>query len=309
MQQEFERSRSNDPARAEIRDAQGDRPSAARIWAPLAPYVEREAAFAERFTARSRAAHFSYEFVRFGVKQAWACLFGALMLALLIATHLVYPSSASLARYDFLVLAAVAIQVAMLAFRLETPEEAKVILVFHIVGTAMEIFKTAVGSWIYPEASALRIAGVPLFTGFMYAAVGSYIARCWRLFDFRFDRHPPIWAIGILAAAIYVNFFTHHYTWDARPVLFAAAILLFGPATVHFKIWRQHRRMSLLFGLVLVALFIWFAENIGTFTAAWVYPNQKHGWQMVSLAKLGSWFLLMIISYALVAGLYRLKKT
>jgi uncharacterized membrane protein YoaT (DUF817 family) len=33
---------------------------------------------------------------------------------------------------------------------------------------------------------------VPLFTGFMYAAIGSYIARCWRLFDFRFTRHPPL---------------------------------------------------------------------------------------------------------------------
>ena len=60
--------------------------------------------------------------------------------------------------------------------------------------------------------------------------------------------------------------------------------------------------MPLLLGLVLVALFIWFAENIGTFTAAWVYPNQKEGWRMVGLAKLGSWFLLMIISYVLVAS-------
>ena len=43
----------------------------------------------------------------------------------------------------------------MLAFRLETWEEAKVIFVFHVVGTAMEIFKTSVGSWIYPEPSLL----------------------------------------------------------------------------------------------------------------------------------------------------------
>ncbi len=279
--------------------------SAARIWSPLAAYIDREAAFAERFTARGQVSKFIYEFVRFGVKQAWACLFGALMLALLIATHLFYPREASLARYDFLVLAAIAIQLVMLAFKLETTDEAKVIFVFHIVGTAMEIFKTAVGSWLYPEPSLLRIAGVPLFTGFMYAAVGSYIARCWRLFDFRFERHPPLWAIGLLAVAIYVNFFSHHYTWDIRPALFLAAIALFGPATVYFKVWRIHRHMPLLVGLTLVALFIWFAENIGTFTAAWVYPSQKQGWHMVSLAKLGSWFLLMIISYVLVAWLYR----
>jgi uncharacterized membrane protein YoaT (DUF817 family) len=91
----------------------------------------------------------------------------------------------------------------MLAFKLETWEEAKVIFVFHAVGTTMEVFKTSVGSWIYPEASLLRIGGVPLFTGFMYAAIGSYIARCWRLFDFRFTHHPPLWALSLLALGIY----------------------------------------------------------------------------------------------------------
>jgi uncharacterized membrane protein YoaT (DUF817 family) len=54
-------------------------------------------------------------------------------------------------------------------------------------------------------------------------------------------------------------------------------------------------------GFALVALFIWLAENIGTFTAAWIYPNQRQGWQLVTFAKLGAWFLLMIVSYALVA--------
>ncbi len=248
-----------------------------------------------------RSTHALYEFVRFGIKQGWACLFGALMLALLIGTHLFYPKGAWLARYDFLVIAAVAIQIAMLAFKLETWEEAKVILIFHVVGTAMEIFKTSVGSWIYPEASILRIGGVPLFTGFMYAAIGSYIARAWRLFDFRFTHHPPLWALVLLAIGIYVNFFAHHYVLDARVLLFALTALLFGRCWVYFKVWQVHRRMPLLVGFALVALFIWFAENIGTFTAAWMYPNQRHGWTLVSFGKLGAWFLLMIISYVLVA--------
>ena len=67
-----------------------------------------------------------YEFLLFGFKQAWACLFGGLMLALLMATHLFYPDDAALPRYDFLTLAALAIQAAMLLFRLETLSEAKV---------------------------------------------------------------------------------------------------------------------------------------------------------------------------------------
>ena len=81
------------------------------------------------------------------------------MLALLLVTWAWYPSEAWLARYDFLVLAALALQVLLVALRLETRQEAVVILCFHVVGTAMEVFKTAKGSWVYPEASLLRIVG------------------------------------------------------------------------------------------------------------------------------------------------------
>ena len=261
----------------------------------------REAAFAARFTASGPSAVALYEFVRFGVKQGWACLFGAAMLLLLLGTHMWWPFHAPLYRYDAMTLAAVAIQIAMLRFGLETWEEAKVILLFHVTGTAMELFKTSVGSWLYPEPSLLHLGGVPLFTGFMYAAIGSYIARCWRLFDFRFDRHPPLWTTLVLCAAIYVNFFSHHYGPDIRWLLFAAAGVLFVRTRLYFRIWRQWRCMPLLLGLVLVALFIWFAENIGTFAGGWIYPNQAHGWSPVGLGKLGSWFLLMLISYVLVS--------
>jgi uncharacterized membrane protein YoaT (DUF817 family) len=278
--------------------------SAAATWAPLARFIEAEArigAWAEQRTGT----HFIYEFVRFGIKQGWACLFGALLLALLIGTHLLYPKGAWLARYDFLVLAALTIQAGMLILKMETFEEAKVIFLFHAVGTVMEVFKTSVGSWVYPEASLLRIGGVPLFTGFMYAAIGSYIARCWRLFDFRFTHHPPLWALSLLALGIYVNFYAHHYLPDVRMLLFALTILLFGRCWVYFKVWQVHRRMPLLLGFLLVALFIWIAENVGTFTAAWMYPHQRNGWSLVSMGKLGAWFLLMIISYTLVALLNR----
>lgn len=242
-----------------------------------------------------------YEFLLFGFKQAWACLFGALLLALLLATHLLYPDDAPLHRYDFLTLAAIAIQAAMLLFRLETLEEAKVILVFHIVGTVMELFKTAAGSWTYPEASVLHIGAVPLFSGFMYASVGSYIARVWRIFDFRFSEYPAPWVTWALAIAVYVNFFTHHWLWDMRYLLFAMTALLFWRTRIHFRNFRAHRWMPLLLGFGLVALFIWLAENIATFANAWNYPGQHDGWEMVSLTKLGSWYLLMLISFVLVA--------
>ena len=248
-----------------------------------------------------------YEFVAFGIKQGWACLFGGLMLSLILLTYLFYPADSALARYDFLTIGALFIQLGMLVFRLETWNEAKVIFVFHIVGTVMEVFKTQVGSWVYPEESLLRIADVPLFSGFMYACVGSYIARVWRLFNFRFDRFPPLWMQGVLAGFIYVNFFTHHYLPDIRIGLFIAAAILYGPCMIWFKQDEAHRPMPLLIGLGLVALFIWIAENIGTFTKTWAYPGQEAQWQMVSLEKMGSWFLLMIISFVLVAALHRFR--
>ncbi|MGB8870165.1 MAG: DUF817 domain-containing protein [Rhodomicrobium sp.] len=282
--------------------------SAATQWAPLGRFIQREQRIASWAKEKGPAALFSYEFVRFGIKQGWACLFGGLMLALLLATHLWYPKDALLARYDFLVLGAVAIQAGMLAFRFETLDEAKVILAFHIIGTAMEVFKTSAGSWAYPEPSVLRIAGVPLFSGFMYAAVGSYLARVWRLFDFEFTRHPPLWAVGLLALAVYVNFFAHHYAPDVRPALFAFAALLFGRTWIYYRIWKRHRSMPLLLGLSLVAAFIWIAENLGTFSRAWAYPHQSGLWAPVALTKLGAWFLLMLISYVLVAAVQGVRQ-
>jgi len=259
----------------------------------------------ETFAPRPGWRTWLYEFLLFGFKQGWACLFGGLLLALLLTTHLFYPAGAPLARYDFLVLAAVAIQVGMLLLRLETLEEAKVILAFHVVGTVMELFKTAHGSWEYPEASVLRIGQVPLFSGFMYAAVGSYIAQVWRIFDFRFSHYPARTTTWLLAALIYVNFFAHHWLPDMRYVLFVALFVAFARTRVWFRVWREDRWMPLLLGWFLVALFIWLAENISTFSHAWVYPDQRSGWALVHPGKLDAWYLLMYISFVLVAAVHR----
>ena len=245
------------------------------------------------------------EFLVFGIKQAWACLFGGLLLLGVILTSYLYPDAAPISRYDILVLYAVGIQIAFLITRLERPSEALVILIFHIVGTAMEVFKTDAGSWTYPEESFLRIGGVPLFSGFMYAAVGSYFARVARVFEFRWRNYPALPFTFLLATGIYVNFFSHHFIWDMRYLLFAITALLFLRCEVHYRVWRWRHRMPLLLGFFLVSLFIWIAENIGTFTQTWLYPGQEDGWHMVSLSKLGSWYLLMIVSWVLVTLVHR----
>ena len=244
------------------------------------------------------------EFVVFVLKQAWACIFGATLLAVIVAARLWYPDDAVLARNDFLTLAAIAIQIVMLAARLETGRELWVIVLFHLTGTIMELFKTDVGSWAYAADGVLRIGGVPLFSGFMYAAVGSYMVRVYRLFDLGFTRYPRRWLTVIVAAGIYVNFFTHHFSWDLRWVWLGAVVVLWLPTTMYARIWRKAIRMPQLAAFAGVALFIYLAENIGTWAGAWTYPDQVEAWHPVSLTKLVSWFLLMIISVVLVTLVY-----
>jgi uncharacterized membrane protein YoaT (DUF817 family) len=261
--------------------------------------------WARPWARRSKWNGWAYEFLLFGLKQAWACLFGGAMIVLLVGTHLFWPDDAIIARYDFLVVAAIAIQGLLLATKLERWEEAIVILIFHAVGTLMEIFKTAQGSWVYPEANFLRIGGVPLFSGFMYACVGSYIARATRLFELKHINYPPLWTTWLLAILAYINFFTHHFIIDIRLGLFAFSALIFARAWFVFTPDRTPRRMPMLAGYVLVALFIWIAENAGTFAAAWVYPSQRDGWRVVPIEKMGAWYLLMLLSFVLVSVVHK----
>jgi uncharacterized membrane protein YoaT (DUF817 family) len=249
-----------------------------------------------------------HEFIAFGIKQAYACIFGGALLAAILVTHYWYPLE-GLARYDFLFLFAVGVQVLLLATKLESPQEAAVIIAFHALATVMELFKTsdAIRAWRYPGDFLFGVGNVPLFAGFMYSAVGSYLARVWRIHDFRFSAYPPELPTFVIAALIYLNFFTHHFVWDLRWALFAAVAWYYRRCWVHFKVLAVHRRMPLLLGFVLVALFIWFAENLATWGRIWLYPHQDGGWVMVPATKLGSWFLLMILSFVLVAWLHRPK--
>lgn len=248
------------------------------------------------------------EFVFFVFKQAWACVFGGLLLAGILLTGFWYPD-VPLARYDFLFLYAVAIQAVLLGFRLESWREVGVIAIFHGMATAMELFKTSegIGSWSYPEDSMIRIGNVPLFAGFMYGAVGSYMARAWRMFDFRFTGFPPFWLAGCIAGFAYLNFFTHHYVMDIRWILIGLGAVAFARCSVHFRPKHLDLRMNLLLGFILVALFIWIAENLGTLARAWQYPNQQHGWKPVHHSKFTAWYLLMQLSFILIVALRRLE--
>lgn len=241
----------------------------------------------------------------FGLKQANAAVFGGLLLFFMIFTS--YINTPLIHRYDLIFIFAISIQAMLILLKLEHKKEVIMILVFHVLATMMELFKTSpnVGSWVYPEQAFFMIRTVPLFAGFMYSAVGSYLARAWRIFKFSFLNYPPFYLTVILAALSYINFISHHFLPDLRIFLFIFSFIIFWKTKIHFKLIKTERSMPLLLGFFLVSLFIWFAENIGTFGGVWLYPNQHNAWQFVPISKLGSWYLLSILSFVLISSIYR----
>jgi len=248
------------------------------------------------------------EFLWFGIKEARACLFAGLFFLAVFAV----PRAGILGipRYDFLLLIAVAIQAWMVWAKLETWDELKAITLFHVIGFALEVFKTsdAIRSWSYPDFAYTKVLGVPLFSGFMYAAVGSYIIQSWRLFDIRIRHHPPYWMAALVAMAIYANFFTHHYIPDLRWYLAALALGLYARTTVVFRPLDRDRTMPLLLGFLLIGFFIWLAENISTFFGIWRYPDQLGAWSKVHIGKWSSWSLLVVMTFTIVANLKHIKE-
>jgi uncharacterized membrane protein YoaT (DUF817 family) len=250
---------------------------------------------------------FVVEFFYFGAKETRACLFVGLFFTAVFAV----PRGGlfGISRYDLLLLIALAIQAWMLWAKLETVDEFKSICLFHVIGFVLEVFKTSAGirSWAYPEFAYSKVLGVPLFSGFMYAAVGSYVIQAWRLLDVRIRHHPPYWMAGVNALAIYANFFTHHYIGDYRWYIAACTLGLYARATVIFRPLDRDRRMPLLLSFVLIGFFIWLAENISTFFGVWRYPNQVGAWAVVHLGKWSSWSLLVIMTFTIVANLKHIK--
>lgn len=246
-----------------------------------------------------------YELVVFGLKETRACLFPGIFFAILLLSKFV--TIPGVPRYDFIFLLTITAQILLLVFRIETLDEAMTLAAFHVIGLALELFKThpAIGSWSYPEFGYLKIGTVPIYSGFMYAAVASYLCQAWRIFRLELYRYPSYRLSIPLAAAIYLNFFTHHFIgYDFRWWLILAVALVFRRTIVRFTVWRDRKRaMPLILSFLLIGFFIWVAENIATYLGAWAYPDQTQSWRIVSMGKISSWFLLVIISFVIVADL------
>jgi uncharacterized membrane protein YoaT (DUF817 family) len=250
-----------------------------------------------------------HEFWWFGLKQAWACLFAGLFFLLLIVSHSLPPGW--LPRYDFLFVSCILLQAILWTTRVESTDEVATIAVFHVVGLCLELFKTHpdVAAWSYPEPCFFRAGTVPLYSGFMYASVASYMCRAWRLLSLELEGYPSyIWSLP-LAGAIYGNFFSNHFLPDLRWPLFAAMAIIFFRARIHFTVTTVRRSMPLVLSFALIGFFVWIAENVSTYLGAWVYPHQSGAWRSVSLRIISSWMLLVIISFILVAELKQVGRS
>ncbi len=239
----------------------------------------------------------------FSYKAASAALFGILLLLAFVVTasmgsHEFY----GFFRYDYLLFYALIIQVCLLYLKLESWAEAKVIALFHLLAMGMEIFLTHpnIASWQYPQPAVFKILTVPLFAGFMYSAVGSFFARSLRLYRVSFENLPRFSHMLWLALLSYINFMSKFFVPDIRLVLFLWSILIFWKTKIRFELQHHSIQLPMLPILLILAFIIWIAENISTFYQIWLYPSQVDAWHMVGWGKLGSWYLLLLLSLVLV---------
>jgi uncharacterized membrane protein YoaT (DUF817 family) len=134
----------------------------------------------------------------------------------------------------------------------------------------------------------------------MYSAVGSFLARGLRLFDVSFQWLPSLRWLAVLAILSYLNFFSHHFYPDLRGGLFIASIVLFWRTRLLVQWGSSSLRLMFLPMLLGLAGIVWLAENIATFSHIWLYPSQVAQWHWVGVGKVGSWYLLLLLSLVLV---------
>lgn len=249
---------------------------------------------------------FFKQLLHFGYQQAMSSIFPVLLFITLgVSKYIEIPF---LHRYDFILMVSILVQIWMYRSGLESKDEVKVTFVFHVIGLSLEMYKVHMGSWSYPEEAVAKLFGVPLYSGFMYASVASYMTQAWRRLGLQLQGWPTFWITVPLGAAIYLNFYTHHFLPDFRWWLTAIIFLVFIRTFVDFTVNGKQYRMPLTLSFLLIGFFIWLAENIATYLGAWQYPNQRLEWNWVHFGKISSWFLLVIISFMIVAELKHVKE-
>jgi uncharacterized membrane protein YoaT (DUF817 family) len=175
-------------------------------------------------------------------------------------------------------------------------------------GCSLNYLRSTLVPGLIRKRAWTKIFDVPLYSGFMYASVASYMCQAWRRLNLQLYNWPRYGIVSILGFAIYLNFFTDHYIMDFRWILDGLIVILFFKTFITFTLRNKGYKIPLVLSFLLIGIFIWIAENLATFFGAWQYPNQQSGWHFVHLGKISSWLLLVIVSFIAVALLKHVKK-
>ncbi|RYG86385.1 DUF817 family protein [bacterium] len=232
----------------------------------------------------------------FFTAEAEAGLFGWGVFAGLALSHLPLP----IARYDFLLLWCLGLQAWMMLSGRERGREIAIVAAFHLLGLGLEMYKVRYGSWSYPESAVTKVLDVPLYSGFMYASVASYMMNARRTLNLRFHGVPAAPMLVLGTGAIYANFLLARRFGDVRGWILAGLALLLWPMRVEFDWNRKRTRMPILVALTLIGFFVFLAENVCTALGAWVYPHQAAGWQPVEMGKIVSWILMSTVALLVI---------
>jgi uncharacterized membrane protein YoaT (DUF817 family) len=236
------------------------------------------------------------EFGHFILKQFRCSVFAWFIFAMLGVSYL-FPW---IPRYDFMLLTCLAMQIYMLKSGMESKQELLIISGFHLVGLILELYKVNHGSWVYPEFAVTKLKGVPLYSGFMYASVASYILRATKIFALEFKKMPKVYWASICVFLVYLNFFAAKIFGDQRLLITLVLASLFLPAQVQFVCSKRKYTMPLTVSFVLIGSCIYAGENIATYLGAWAYPHQLDGWKFVYPVKLISWILMTTVGFVML---------
>lgn len=227
-------------------------------------------------------------------RESISATFSLILLASIALTELIRVPG--VARYDVLLVVGLVTQVSMVWGKMETWLDVLVMAIYHVLGLVLETYKVRHGSWSYPEPAFTKIGLVPLYSGFMYASVASYMSVAYRVFQLEFVGWPGKWWSGLALLIVYGQFFLPAPNLWVRAAVAGVVAVVYRRSWVHFDSGGHRLKMPLTVAFGLIGFFVWIAENWATHFRGWVYPNQADGWEPVHFGKVLSWSLMVVVS-------------
>lgn len=112
------------------------------------------------------------------------------------------------------------------------------------------------GILVIPEPGYTKILGVPLYSGFMYASVASFMCQIWRRLRMDMTGWPGFASSVLLGGAIYINFFTHHFIPDFRWWLTGLVFIVFRKTWIIYRVRLTTYRMPLTIAFIIVGFYL-----------------------------------------------------